>query len=70
MTIETKFNIGDRVWLIGNHALLQGKITKLSLDVEEGNKINLSYFVQTIKFNGWIDSEYVFRTKQELLESL
>ena len=70
MTIETKFSIGDRVWLIGNHALLQGKITKISLDVEEDNKINLSYFVQTIKFNGWIDSEYVYQTKQELLDSL
>ena len=70
MKIETKFNIGDEVWLIGNHALSQGKIIKLSLDVEKCNEINISYFVQTDKFNGWIDSEYVFRTKQELLDSL
>ena len=70
MKLETKYNIGDEVWLIGNHALLQGKIIKLSLDVEKCNEINISYFVQTDKFNGWVDSEYVFRTKQELLDSL
>lgn len=44
MKIETKYDIGDEVWLIGNHALLQGKIIKLSLDVEKCNEINISYY--------------------------
>ena len=68
MTIETKFNIGDEVWVNYNGIPTQGKvkwIEVLCLDLL-GTKIRYSVFSYEPPFSECL----LFKTKQELLDSL
>ena len=71
MIIETKFNIGQEVWCLFDHSVAQGEISEISIDVDDDGKyIDMSYFIKSAMVNGWICEKYIFRTKQELLDSL
>ena len=71
MKIETKYDIGHEVWCLLDHSLAQGKISKISIDVDgHGEYIDVSYFVKSVMVNGWICEKYIFPTKEELLKSL
>lgn len=76
MEIETKFNIGDEVYFIANDRPRFGKIEHLRLEIgygigiiEECYTISVSSGEIASSFNS-IDSEKVFKTKEELIESL
>lgn len=64
MTVETKFNIGDEVWFIYHSKARQGEIDDIGLD----------YY--TVKFGDKkrhldvVSANHVFKTKEELIESL
>lgn len=71
MNIETKYDIGQEVWCLLDHSLAEGKISKISIDVDDnGEYIAVSYFVKSVMVNGWICEKYIFPTKEELLKSL
>ena len=71
MKIETKYDIGHEVWCLLDHSLAQGKISKISIDVDgNGEYIDVSYFVKSVMVNGWICEKYIFPTKEELIKSL
>jgi hypothetical protein len=66
MTIETKFNTGDEVWFLyaPDGKAMTGIVTHedvLSLKIQAGE--NLQHIL-------FIGKGYVFKTKEELIESL
>lgn len=76
MTIETKFNIGDCVHFISNDRPRFGEIKHLRLEIgygiciiEECYTISVSGDDIEATFNN-IDSDKVFKTKEELIKSL
>lgn len=69
MTIETKFNIGDEVWF---HLCepIRADVTAITI-----HKDYMVYHIQTIErgrnnFATALTDDKLFRTKQELLDSL
>ena len=68
MTIETKFNIGDEVWFKGYKDLpFVDRISNIYVNIGCDNRCHISY--ETWDFAVRMEEE-LFRTKQELLESL
>lgn len=67
MKIEPKFNIGDEVWFKGYKGIFNDKITNIRIDVDIICNANIMYILwdDTIKYE-----HQLFRTKQELLDSL
>ena len=67
MTIETKYNIGDKVWYKGFEELFQDKITNIHIEIDILNNtfIYYEFFDYTIK-----EECELFPTKEELLKSL
>ena len=67
MTIETKFNIGDEVWFKRVNVFVKGTITDIFLFKHE-DRIVIGYGIND--FNHALSEPELYRTKQELLDSL
>ena len=65
MTIETKYNIGDEVWLMYRNKVFSGRIVGIVL---QSNRI--SYKIVSIIKGMWFSESKLFLTKEELLKSL
>lgn len=70
MTISTKFNVGDEVYLY-----YEGKIDKLLIETISINVKPNQYAIDMINIvyntdKGHFNEVYIFSTKQELLEHL
>lgn len=71
MKIETKYNIGQKVWFI-----LKGKVVKDVVDmihIHIGGDENISYSFNGRRASGLfeiIEESSIFPTKEELLKSL
>lgn len=66
MKIETKYDMGQEVWFMYKLKPFCAKIT--SLTVYTHNRMVIEYFFEE-PFT-FVREEYIFRTKQELLDSL
>lgn len=66
MKIETKYNIGDEVWFMYKLKPFCAKIT--SLTVYTQNRLVIEYFFE--EQLTFVREERIYRTKQELLDSL
>lgn len=64
MTIKTKFNIGDPVFFIDHDKITSGIITNIG---QTGYTLR---FGTDLKYEDYIKKELVFKTKEELIESL
>lgn len=65
MEIKTKYNIGDKVWLMHNNKCVLKRIENISIDVS-------NMYIQYL-FDGndiWLSEKYLFPNKEELLKSL
>ena len=77
MTIETKYNIGDKVWGILGNKVQCTTITNIRVSNDScftneygemvGTEMNIQYYLLC---NAWVDEENLFSTKEELLKSL
>jgi len=66
MKVTTKFNIGDVVWYVSDNKVNKLDVTGVVIDVDDtGTKIEY-YLHYDIK----LTEEELFKTKEELLESL
>lgn len=77
MTIETKYQSGNKVWfMLGNKAvekqILQMIIEESPKTWEKGSDVKIKYKIETSGFNNtnYIEEKLLFPTKQELLNSL
>lgn len=70
MEIETKYYIGDIVWVISNNKAVEKQVTLYNVTISESTdckpKITYELNFETEK----IDEDKLFTTKKELLESL
>ena len=72
MTIETKYNIGEAVWVI-HHKRIEaievsiGKVTKTEDGVLSISEYKTSY---SVGWGNWHKENEIFKTKEELLKSL
>ena len=71
MTIETKYNIGDEVWITNIFMNpIEVKIYGIVAEIKD-NKVLIDYHVGLSKdSSSLIKEELVFLTKEELLKSL
>lgn len=70
MTIETKYNIADRVFLLIRNKVECYAICEVKTTVTPSN-INISYKLQTFAGNtDYYPENELFSTKEELLKSL
>lgn len=84
MTIETKFNIGDEVWLLAYGKAVKGKITRFKTSLSESCFRDSGYSEDIPKYKmeylgkgqsgeprkKWKSVYNIFKTKEELIESL
>ena len=72
MKIETKYDIGQEVWLLDNNHIYQGTVDGINIAI--GKEISSVYTVRIRNISGsWTiqrKEEFVFPTKEELLKSL
>lgn len=69
MTIETKYNIGDEVWVLLGNRPFEVKITDIYYFAKERKA---TYYCSNIEFafDTALYEEMLFPTKEELLKSL
>ena len=68
VSVKTKYNIGDRVWFISNNQAMSMEITGVCATVMSPEIVEVKY---TLHFDSsWIDEGMLFRSKEELIESL
>ena len=74
MTIETKYNIGDEVWLMYENRAVTAKVISMKVTVEElmfGTIIeNIYYRIKNQRFDREISEPHIYASKEELLKSL
>lgn len=74
MTSETKYNIGDEVWLMYENMAMTAQVIEMNIEIRECIvsdvstdcfcKIKCPYFTRTIH------ESHIYATKEELLKSL
>ena len=69
MKIETKYNIGDKVYFLFENKVQRSNIQLINIRI--GNKIGVEYYIQTTHEDSlWFTEEEIFPTKEDLLKSL
>lgn len=72
MKIETKYSVGDAVFVMHNNKVVPIKIMGVhySLDVYKGEHIYYLGDIVPVDSSGKFEEKYVFKTKEDLLKSL
>lgn len=74
MKIETKYNIGDEVWMMYENRAVTAHIISMKVTVEElmfGTIIeNICYRIKNQHFDREISESHIYASKEELLKSL
>ena len=72
MKIETKYDIGQEVWVMDNNQVYQGVITNITVSVCDEVKTTYTVRVKNMSGSWTIDrnEERLFNLKEELLKSL
>lgn len=68
MTIETKYNIGDKVFLLYNNEIKEEYITEIGIYCSKTTNQYISYVLS--KFETEIPECKLFSSKEELINSL
>ena len=66
MEVNTKFNVGDKVWLVESNKVVMGLINTLVINWE-GDTVDIKY---STNGSNNIPEHLLFKTKNEVLESL
>ena len=67
MTIETKYNIGDKVWLMYANKAVHTRVKSIAIKVEPSMTL-VEYDMED--YPKYLTDEEIFPTKEELLKSL
>lgn len=77
MTIETKYNIGDRVWVIVENRVQHLSIQDFAIETskvvfnDKGEFVSCVLRIQYyLRDSEWVEEDMCFPTKEELLKSL
>lgn len=66
--MTTKFNIGDKVWLISDNQAVRSDITRIIISSDSPESCEVEYSLHYRDTE--IPEEQLFSTKEELLKSL
>ena len=72
MEIKTKFNLGQKVYLLWNNKVICPQIDGILIRInalENGEK-DISIIYELVELDKRFDEEVLFATKEELLQSL
>lgn len=67
MDIQTKYDIGDRVWYISSNKATDSDITGVNITVGEFEKTDIKYILH---YDELLPENKLFETKEKLLKSL
>ena len=71
MTINTKYNLGDKIYAMGINKILVEYIKSISINTTIDHKGNLITEIRYETSNSWwLNENAIFSTKEELLASL
>ena len=71
MTINTKYNLGDEIYAMGNNKVLVEHIKSISINTTIDHKGNLITETRYETNNSWwLNESAIFSTKEKLLASL
>lgn len=71
MQINTKYNLGDEIYAMGNNKVLVEYIKSISINIILDHKCNLITETKYETNNSWwLNENAVFSSKEELLASL
>lgn len=72
MKIETKYSVGDTVFVMHNNKVVPIKIIGVhySLDIWKGEHISYVGDITPVDSLSKFEEKYVFKTKEDLLKSL
>lgn len=71
MTIETKYNIGNEVWVMSDGKPTQGKVKWIDIHIGRlGKEQIIEVRYQVLSYDTPYSEGLVFPTKEELLKSL
>lgn len=70
MTIETKYNIGDEVWLNSSGYHIKGSVDEINISVLIDGSVHIIYNIEKIGYFFERHDDELFPTKEELLKSL
>jgi hypothetical protein len=66
--VNTKYNIGDKVWFISDNRVVSLDITGARVCVESKEECKEEYLLHFKSI--WVSEDKLFKSKKELLESL
>lgn len=80
MQLETKFELGQDVWIIKNNKVIRDKISEVIVTVKsshfanQDNSLSIEYRIGGVKECGeivpfYVEESNVFNTKEDLIES-
>jgi hypothetical protein len=73
MTIETKYNIGDKAWFDSHGVLEEASVTGIRVSVLLDGYVIITYSLVSLVKNGTVyfrSEDQLFSTKEELQKSL
>lgn len=69
MTIETKYSIGEEVWVIENNSVLRGKVEKINICLSAYSEPDIQYVVST-SIGAVTRKNVIFASLDDLVESI
>ena len=70
MKIETKYNIGNKVWLNSLGHYIKGKVDEINISVLIDGSVHINYDIEKSGYLFARNEDELFPTKEELLKSL
>jgi hypothetical protein len=72
MTIETEFNIGQKVWVRTETASIFSTIKAIKAvhDWLHGNIVGVYQYLYYVDLVGWVEEYELYPTKEELLKTI
>jgi len=67
MTVTTKYNVGDSVWIMSGNRPTQKVVYKITVTASES--INIHYYFHITEKVSTLE-KYMFKTKEDLINSL
>lgn len=70
MKVESKYNVGDEVWIIHNGKPAKYKVNEINIVIRQAPITILYHLIATKRAYTMSFEEFLFPTKDELLKSL
>lgn len=71
MTVESKYNIGDKLWTMENFKAKEFEVASITIGIEKDQEINVRYYPISDSYTCESYTEnHCFKSKDEMVEYL